>query len=121
MIHIYEGDGKGKTTASYGLSARALGCGKNVIIAGFIKHNCTGEYEFFKDRAQVYCFGGGYGFVGRTGKDEEEKIKNEVREGFFKVVSQDCFLLVLDEILDAVNFGFISEDELCDAGCPHLC
>ena len=43
MIHIYCGDGKGKTTASIGLAVRAAGAGKRVYIARFIKSSESGE------------------------------------------------------------------------------
>jgi cob(I)alamin adenosyltransferase len=47
MIHVYTGDGKGKTTASLGLALRALGWGLKVIIIQFIKgYKEIGEIKF---------------------------------------------------------------------------
>ena len=43
MIHIYCGDGKGKTTAALGLAVRAAGRGKKVLIARFLKTDDSGE------------------------------------------------------------------------------
>ena len=37
LIHIYCGDGKGKTTAALGLSLRAAGSGKRVVLLQFFK------------------------------------------------------------------------------------
>ena len=37
MIHIYHGDGKGKTTASVGIAIRALGADKKVVFSQFLK------------------------------------------------------------------------------------
>ena len=42
-IHLYLGDGKGKTTAATGLAARAVGCGRRVVFAQFLKGSRTGE------------------------------------------------------------------------------
>ena len=42
-IHIYCGDGKGKTTAALGLALRAAGRGKKVMIARFLKSDDSGE------------------------------------------------------------------------------
>ncbi len=36
-IHVYTGNGKGKTTAAFGLAVRALCAGKNVYVGQFVK------------------------------------------------------------------------------------
>jgi len=43
LIHIYCGDGKGKTTAAIGLAVRAAGRGLSVLIVQFLKGQDTGE------------------------------------------------------------------------------
>ncbi len=43
MVHIYCGDGKGKTTAAMGLALRSAGRGKRVLIAQFLKGADSGE------------------------------------------------------------------------------
>jgi len=43
LIHIYCGDGKGKTTAAMGLGMRAVGRDKKVLLTQFLKDNETGE------------------------------------------------------------------------------
>ena len=43
LIHIYCGDGKGKTTAAMGLGMRAVGRKKKVLLTQFLKDNETGE------------------------------------------------------------------------------
>ncbi|MBM6901502.1 cob(I)yrinic acid a,c-diamide adenosyltransferase, partial [Gemmiger formicilis] len=45
MLHLYWGDGKGKTTAAMGLALRALGHRRKVVIVQFLKDGTSGEIE----------------------------------------------------------------------------
>ena len=44
-IHIYEGDGKGKTTAAVGLAVRCAGSGRKVVFSQFLKGNSSAELK----------------------------------------------------------------------------
>ena len=48
MLHIYYGDGKGKTTAAMGLALRALGHEKHVTILQFLKDGSSGEIAMLR-------------------------------------------------------------------------
>ena len=52
-IHLYCGDGKGKTTAAIGLTIRAAGTGKQVVVARFLKTDQSGEVEILKRLPEV--------------------------------------------------------------------
>ena len=45
LIHIYCGDGKGKTSAATGLAIRAAGTGMKVLFARFLKNEHSGELK----------------------------------------------------------------------------
>ena len=48
-VHLYCGDGKGKTTAAVGLAVRMQGCGYPVVIARFLKTDDSGEVRALKN------------------------------------------------------------------------
>jgi cob(I)alamin adenosyltransferase len=48
LIQVYTGNGKGKTTAAFGLALRAAGAGMNVYIAQFTKGSCCSEHRALK-------------------------------------------------------------------------
>ena len=57
MIHIYTGNGKGKTTAALGLIIRALGNGKRVCLIQFMKKNFVyGEIKFLEKQKNIDIF-----------------------------------------------------------------
>ncbi|MFP4241456.1 MAG: cob(I)yrinic acid a,c-diamide adenosyltransferase [Chitinispirillaceae bacterium] len=110
MLHIYTGDGKGKTTAAVGLAVRAAGAGMKVFFAQLMKNTPTAEAEVFKlleDRVTFRQFGTGE-FV--TGKPSDEdivsaqngfkEVEKAVRMGMYAVV-------VVDELCTALHWGLL--------------
>ena len=56
LIHLYEGDGKGKTTAAVGLSVRCAGNGGSVLFTQFLKDGTSGEIPVLKKIPQITVF-----------------------------------------------------------------
>lgn len=87
FVHVYTGDGKGKTTASIGLAYRAIGHGMKVFMVQFMKMGYTGEilnsirYDLpIKiESFNVIC----------PNQTQHEK---EIREGTFMGYCRECFV-----------------------------
>ena len=116
-VQVYTGNGKGKTTASIGLSIRAAGAGLKVYIAQFIKIGNYSEIKAlkkFSDLITVEQFGLGR-FI--KGKPSEEGIK-AARAGIEKVksltVSRDYDIIILEEANVAAKCGLISVTDILD-------
>ena len=89
-IHIYTGDGKGKTTAAFGLAVRALCAGKSVYIGQFVKsmqYNETRVTEKF-DRIRIEQFGNGCMLTREAVEDDVRMARmkdwSDVRRYFFR-------------------------------------
>ena len=116
-VHVYTGDGKGKTTAALGLSIRAAGAGLRVFIAQFIKSDEYSEIKAlkrFSDLITIEQFGLG-GFIGGNPSlgdiEAAQKGIARVRE----IISSETYdVVVLDEANIAVNYKLISEQDLLD-------
>lgn len=113
MIHVYYGDGKGKTTAAMGLALRMLAAGERVVIVQYLKDGGSGEVRMLSDRLGVSVFAGV-----PTGKFTWEMTNEElaaVRKAHDKnlaaaldeVEASGARLLVLDEVLDALAMGLV--------------
>jgi len=116
-IHIYTGDGKGKTTAALGLALRAAGAGLNVFIAQFMKRGDYSEIEALKrfaDRIAVEQFGLGR-FV--RGNPDPEDIA-AARRGLERVrqifAAGGHQVVILDEANVAASCGLFSPVDLLD-------
>ena len=115
-IHIYCGDGKGKTTASLGLVLRAAGAGMQIYFGQFMKKGNTSEIralrEFLSGAVTVEQYGSGAELSG----PDRERDAACARAGYEKareaLVSGKYDLVVLDEILVAEHLGLLAVDDL---------
>ena len=113
MIHVYYGNGKGKTTAALGLLLRAAGCGVKCVLVQFLKDWRCGELVSLAGLENVTVLRGKAGTASFSNKmtDEELAATRELHnENLRAALAQDCGLLVLDELIDAVQLGLIDED-----------
>lgn len=118
LIHIYTGDGKGKTTASLGLSVRASGHGFKVIFAQFLKGSASSEDNSIKllpnitHIKDVEC----KKFTFQMNEQELLEVTNEHNKMFDKIVklSNEYDLIVLDEIISTYNLGLINKEKVLD-------
>lgn len=118
LLHVYHGDGKGKTTAAMGLALRALGCGCRVIVAQFLKDGDSGELNAFQAFNNVQILSGKCvkGFTFTMTDQQKQSVSEEMLERFHYIVQRceqgACDLVVLDELLDAVNCGLLPWEEV---------
>ncbi len=120
LIHVYTGEGKGKTTSAVGLCVRALGHNKKVCYVYFHKnpekYGYTEINNLGKLGAKIYGFAKGHPFCDKEMKKNE--LKRQVEEGLKtikQIINKELFdLVILDEILISVRDGFISEKLLVE-------
>mgnify|MGYP000981596974 CR=1 FL=1 len=113
-ISVYTGNGKGKTTAAFGLTVRALLSGKRVFIGQFVKdmeYNETRIVEYF-DNVEIKQLGKGC-FITNLPNDEDIKAARDgLEECNEKMSSGEYDLVVLDEITIALYFNLLDVKEL---------
>ena len=118
MIHLYCGNGKGKTTAAMGLALRAAGRRERVVIAQFLKGADSGERYALAKLPQVELLPLPEQVKFTFQMDEQERLEASRRcRALLEVArerAKDCFLLVLDESCAAVNSGLLPLEELLD-------
>lgn len=114
MVHIYCGDGKGKTTAAMGLALRMAGAGNRVVVGQFFKDGSSSELALLKALPGVtvrHCDTVKGRFVNLS--DEERQLARRDYTAFLReLLAVDCDCLVLDEAVSACNHGVIPEDEV---------
>jgi len=117
FVHLYTGDGKGKTTAAVGLAVRAAGCGRRVLFCQFLKGGQTGEVE------PLRALGVEILRAKHTRKFTFQMTPEELEEA--GALHRSCLalaaeklggggydLVVLDEAVDAAGAGLLPPDAL---------
>lgn len=116
-IHVYMGNGKGKTTAALGLALRAVGAGMKVFIAQFVKGMPYSELDVIRDYLpgiEIRQYGRGCFIVHEPSPEDVEAA----RAGFYQVseivMSGTYDLVILDEIFIALYYHLIVLDDVLD-------
>jgi cob(I)alamin adenosyltransferase len=119
MIHIYIGNGKGKTTAAVGLAIRNLGRDGKILFAQFLKNSETGEINVLTKLDGITFFRPQMrhkGFIFNLNDNQLDQIREDIEKGFRQIediIYNNRFsLIVLDEILDVIEFGFLPEEDI---------
>lgn len=117
-VHVYTGNGKGKTTAAIGLAVRAVGAGLKVFIGQFIKGRPYSELtalERFGDAIQLRQFGRGCFIYNNQPEPEDIRLAEEgLREAEAAIASGDRRLVILDEANVAVSLNLFGVDRLLE-------
>ena len=115
-LHVYWGDGKGKTTAAMGLALRCLGHGKRVLIAQFMKNGNSGELKALAafPEATVMTAPPMAGFTFQMNEGETQSAQAQ-QTAFAEEARQTIrearpFLIILDELGIALATDLVQED-----------
>ena len=120
LIHIYCGQGKGKTTASIGLIMRSAGHGRRILLVQFLKNGRSGELLALRHFPEVRILTGPDNTrftYNMTAHDKDETLQLDIQ--YFKEAVDlarqgDLDLLVLDEALGAIETGLLPEADVLD-------
>ena len=112
-IHLYCGEGKGKTTAAMGLALRALGSGRKVVIVQFLKGRQSGEILLLQSLG-ARIFRGKAGLKFSFQMSDEEKIETRIlqTEHLCQALECEADLLVLDEACSAWQTELVDRELL---------
>lgn len=119
IVQVYCGPGKGKTSVAIGQAIRAIGHGKTAIVIQFLKGRATSEVDYlsvlepnvklFRFEKKNKCY---EDLTEEVRQEENFNIRNGLNYAKKVLVTQECDMLILDEVLGAVEFGIISDDDV---------
>ena len=110
LLHLYYGDGKGKTTAAMGLALRAMGSGKRVVILQFLKGGKSGEVPLLEQLgAKVYRGKAGQKFVFQMNEAEKEATRQLQNAYLTAAMADPADLLILDEAGSAWELDMVDK------------
>ena len=118
-VHIFSGDGKGKTSAAVGQGIKAASAGKSVVMIQFLKGKDSGEFDIlrklepdiklfsFEKSDEIY-----EDLTEDRRREEIQNIENGIHFARKVLATGACDVLILDEFLGLIDTGIIGLDEL---------
>ena len=118
LVQVYTGNGKGKTTAAWGLALRAVGAGQKVAVVQFLKPQESSEVKAAKSIPNLSIYGKSRPYDVRLDQRESAELREDSRRDFgiasVLIASGDYDMVVLDEINIVLEYGFVTCEEMLD-------
>ena len=119
LPHISCGPGKGKTSVAIGQAVRAVGHGKRTIVIQFLKGKATTQLDYLsvlEPDIRLFRFEKKDKYYEDLTEEEKQEENLNIRNGlnFARkvLITEECEMLILDEILSALELGIVSEEEV---------
>lgn len=110
LVHLYWGNGKGKTTAAMGVALRSLAAGKRVVIVQFLKGRESGEVKLLSQLgAKIFRGKSGQKFVFQMTEQEKAETRKTQEENLLAALREPADLLILDEACAALKLSMVDE------------
>lgn len=115
-IHLYTGNGKGKTTAAIGLAVRAAGAGKKTYIAQFVKGMHYSELESLKrfPEIEIHQFGLDCFIVNEPTQKDIDAARHGLNTVSAIISNKQYDVIILDEVCIALYYKLFSMEEFLD-------
>lgn len=119
IVRIFYGEGHGKSTAAMGRALQEASEGKSVFVIRYLKGRMDMEAQFMKKlepEIKIFCFEKSDACYENLSPEEKKEaqlnIKNGVNFARKVLVTGECDLLILDEVLGLVDAGLMEKEEL---------
>lgn len=117
-VHVYTGDGKGKTTAAVGLAVRAAGQGLTVKFVQFLKGRDSGELLILRkiNEIEVLRVSDFLPFFHQLDDKQKAKMREDTVIALTRIKTWlgSADMLILDEAMAALSCGLLKQDEVTD-------
>ena len=116
-LHLYTGNGKGKTTAAMGLALRMLGHDEKVLITQFMKDGKSGEITALSAFPKAIIVEGARmkGFIWRMGEEQLARARQDIKDSLAQLEEEirahEPRLIVLDELAVALSTRLMAEED----------
>ena len=117
IVQVYTGDGKGKTTAAFGVALRAAGHNLETLVIQFLKNKKSGEIKSVKkvEEITVEQYGKPDFIIDGNAKEEDyKKAEEAIKRAEKAILEEDWDIVILDELNLSVYFNLIKIEDVLE-------